>query len=389
MLEKIRPSELTVGKRTTVDIYTRGGRLLLSSGAMINNEQQIEILRQRGLVKRDPNDRVDYSSEFKPFRYSSNVNPFLEITELEDQLGKAFKQVKSDNAGAPEVFYRLIRNISSQLLGLAEKAPDALLGTVHWPRTEDAAPYSIYHPIQCATLIAVVATRLKIKGEQLFSILAAALTANLGIMAIQDRLSRQKTPLTTDQIETLRAHPTRSVELLEGIGVKDPIWIRTVLHHHERLDGSGYPQGIKGDDISNETKMVALADIYVALIGRREYRQALPVKIALQELFAKRGSLISPALTKLFLSQIDVYPPGTAVRLKNGDTAVVTQRSEAPSQPMCAGIRAISGQVFMHPPPRDTRLPEYEIIEVLSNEVLHSVQPFLFWGVHVRKAVEL
>src|SRR5690554_7029575 len=98
MLEKIRPSELTVGKKTTLDIYTRGGRLLLSRGAMISNEQQIEILMQRGLVKRDPNDRVDYSSEFKPFRYTNNVNPFLEVIELEDQLGKAFKHIKSGSA---------------------------------------------------------------------------------------------------------------------------------------------------------------------------------------------------------------------------------------------------------------------------------------------------
>lgn len=389
MLEKIRPSELTVGKRTTIDIYTKGGRLLLSNGAMISNEQQIEILMQRGLVKRDPKDRVDYSSEFKPFRYSNNVNPFLEVTELEDQLGKAFQHIKSGSATAPEVFFRGIRNICGQLLGLAERSPDALLGTVHWPRADESTSATVFHPIQCAILIAVVATRLKIQGEQLFSILAATLTANLGMMAIQDKLNKQKTPLTDEQIKTLRTHPEKSVAMLESMGIRDPMWIRAVLHHHERLDGSGYPKGIKGDDISNEAKLVALADIYIALIGRREYRQALPVKFALKQIFSERGTLVGPALTKLFLSQIGIYPPGTAVKLKNGDTAVVTQRGQTATQPICAGIRAISGQVYMHPPPRDTRLPEYEIIEVLSNDILKSLQPFLFWGVHVRKAVEL
>lgn len=388
MLEKLRPSELTVGKRTTLDIYTRGGRLLLSRGAMISNEQQIEILMQRGLVKRDPNDRVDYSSEFKPFRYTNNVNPFLEVIELEDQLSKAFSHIKSGNPAAPEVFYRDIRNICSQLLGLAERSPEALLGTVHWPR-EEKGDYSLYHPIQCAILIAVVALRLKIHGEQLFSILAAALTANLGMLTIQDRLNKQKTPLTEEQIQAVRSHPDKSVLMLESMGIRDPMWIRAVLHHHERLDGSGYPQGLKGDDISNEAKLVALADIYIALIGRREYRQALPVKFALKQIFSERGTLVGPALTKMFLSQIGIYPPGTAVKLKNGDTAVVTQRGEQASQPICAGIRAISGQVYMHPPPRDTRLPEYEIVEVLSSDLLKPLQPFLFWGVHVRKAVEL
>lgn len=388
MLEKIRPSELTVGKKTTLDIFTRGGRLLLSRGAMISNEQQVEILMQRGLVKRDPNDRVDYSSEFKPFRYSNKVNPFLEVIELEDQLSKTFGHIKSDNPTAPEVFYRDMRNICSQLIGLAERSPEALLGTVHWPR-EEKGDYSLFHPIQCAILIAVVALRLKIQGEQLFSILAATLTANLGMMSIQDKLNKQKNPLTDDQIKVLRSHPDKSVAMLESMGIRDPMWIRAVLHHHERLDGSGYPQGIKGNDISNEAKLVALADIYIALIGKREYRQALPVKYALKQIFNERGTLVGPALTKLFLSQIGIYPPGTAVKLKNGDTAVVTQRGENISKPICAGIRAMSGQVYMHPPPRDTRLPEFEIVEILSSDILKSLQPFLFWGVHVRKAVEL
>lgn len=388
MLEKLRPSELTVGKRTTLDIYTRGGRLLLSRGAMISNEQQIEILMQRGLVKRDPKDRVDFSSEFKPFRYSNNVNPFLEVIELEDQLGKAFKHIKSGSATAPEVFFREIRNICSQLVGLAERAPEALLGTVHWPR-EERGSYSLYHPIQCAILIAVVAQSLKIHGEQLFSTLAAALTANLGMMTIQDKLNQQRTPLTDEQIKVLRAHPDKSVLMLESMGIRDPIWLRAVLHHHERLDGSGYPQGLSGDAISNEAKLVALADIYIALIGRREYRQALPARNAIKQIFSERGTLVGSALTKMFLSQIGVYPPGTAVKLKNGDTAVVTQRGESMSQPLCAGIRAISGQIYMHPPPRDTQLPEYAIVEVLASDLLKNLQPFLFWGVHVRKAVEL
>lgn len=388
MLEKLRPGELAVGRKTTLDIYTKGGRLLLSRGAMIGNEQQIEILMERGLVKRDLNDRVDYSSEFKPFKYSNNVNPFLEVTELEDQLGRAFKHTKSGSPGAPEAFYRDIRNICSQILGLAERSPEALLGTVHWPRSEEGS-YSLYHPIQCAILIAVVAMKLKIHGEQLFCTLAAALTANLGMMTVQDRLNKQRTPLTEEQKTILRTHPDKSVGILESMGVRDPMWIRAVLHHHERLDGSGYPQGLKGDEISNESKLVALADIYMALIGKREYRQALPVKVALRQIFSERGTLLGPALTKLFLNQIGVYPPGTAVKLKNGDTAVVIERRENIHTPLCSGIRAISGQVYMHPPPRDTSLPEYQIQEVISNDILKPLQPFLFWGIHVRKAVEL
>lgn len=387
MLEKLRPSELTVGKRTTLDIYTKSGRLLLSRGAMISNEQQIEILMQRGLVKRAPKDRVDFTSEFKPFRYTNKVNPFLEISELEDQLNKAFSHVKSNNTTAPEVFYRDLRTICSQLLGLTRRAPEALLGVVHWPREEKNN--HLYHPIQCAILIALVALRLKVHSEQLFSTLAATLTANLGMLALQKNLNHQKTPLSTEQMNSLRAHPEKSVSLLKSLGIRDPIWLKAVLHHHERIDGSGYPQGLKDKDISNEGKLIALADIYTALISRREYRQALVTRQKLIQTFSERAALISPVLSKVFISQLGCYPPGTAVKLKNGDTAVITQRGVDLNYPLAAAIRAISGQVYMHPPPRDTRLPEYAIIEVLSSDTLKNLQPFLFWGVHVRKAIEL
>lgn len=263
-----------------------------------------------------------------------------------------------------------------------------MLGTIHWPRAEEGS-YSLYHPVQCALLIAVVAVRLKIYGEQLFCTLAAALTANLGMLQIQDRLNKQRTPLTDEQREMLRNHPDKSVMILESMGVRDPMWIRAVLHHHERLDGSGYPQGLTGDDISNEAKLVALADIYIALIGKREYRDALPVKVALRQIFTERGTLLGPGLTKLFLNEIGIYPPGTAVKLQNGDTAVVTERGENIQYPICAGIRAMSGQVYLHPPRRDTRKEEFQIVGLLPSDLLKSLQPFLFWGVHVRKAVEL
>ncbi|WP_404419243.1 HD-GYP domain-containing protein [Marinospirillum sp.] len=388
MLEKLRPGELAVGRKTTQDIYTKGGRLLLSRGAVMANEQQIEVLMDRGLVKRDPSDRVDYSSEFKPVRYGPNVNPFLEIEELESQLETAFKQIKSQNSSAPDVFYRKIRSISGQLIGLAEHSPEALLGTVHWPR-HDEVPYSLHHPIQCAVLIAVISKKLNLQGERLFATLAASLTANLGMIHIHDKLNKQKEPLSEEQKEAIHHHPRRSIEMLESMKIQDSLWLKAVLHHHERLDGSGYPQGLKEEDICNEAKLVALADIYIALIGRREYREALPIKQALRQLLNERGTLVGPALTKLFLNQVGIYPPGTAVKLANGDIAVVTKRGEDINHPICAGIKAMSGQAYMHPPPRDTSDPQYTIQDVVAKDILKPLQPFLFWGVHVRKAIEL
>lgn len=383
MLEKLAKGQLVVGDRAPLNIYARSGVVLLTKGSPVESEQQVQALLAQGYI--NPKEKTivrQDETNFQRRRYSNELNPFLEIENLFEQLKQAFDQVEKNTAG--KGFHRSVLDIGDQLIHLAGKSPNALLGAAHWPRD---IPTTLDHPMRCAVILAVVAQPLKISKEKLMSALAATLTANLGMMHLQEKLNQQQKPLTDQQKEAIRNHPEKSVLLLELMGVEDSIWLNAVLQHHERLDGSGYPKGLVDKQISNTARMVALADSYAALTAPREYRPLLSPRQAMKQMLGEEAQLLDARLGKVFLSQLGLYPPGTPVKLKNGDTAVVTEKGATINAPICAGIRASSGQVYMQPPRRDTSEPELAIQKILNKDLLKPLQPFLFWRINVSKAI--
>ena len=99
-------------------------------------------------------------------------------------------------------------------------------------------------------------------------------------------LNRQTGALTEDQRLMIDTHPLAGVELLQAAGVDDEVWLEAVLQHHERLDGSGYPSGLEGDAISPGARMLAIVDIYSAMVRPRAYREAIHARHALRSLFS-------------------------------------------------------------------------------------------------------
>ena len=383
MLQKLVKGQLVIGDRAPMNVYTRSGVALLTKGSPVESAQQVEALLAQGYF--DPREKKVHrqdTTDFQRRRYSHELNPFLEIENLFEQLKQAFDQVEKNTAG--KGFQRSILDISEQLLHLASKSPNALLGAVHWPRELSS---TLDHPMRCAVLLAVVAQPLKISHKKLLSALAATLTANLGMMHLQETLNSQHKPLTDQQKTGIRNHPEKSLLLLELMGVEDPIWLNAVLQHHERLDGSGYPKGLVGTQISNTARLVALADSYAALTAPREYRPLVSPRQAMKQILEEDAQLLDAQLAKVFLSQLGLYPPGTPVQLKNGDTAVVTAKGSAIHTPICASIRASSGQIYMQPPRRDTSEPEYAVQQLLNKNILKPLQPFLFWNIRVNKAI--
>ncbi|WP_114418631.1 HD-GYP domain-containing protein [Marinospirillum perlucidum] len=383
MLEKLAKGQLIVGDRAPLNVYARSGVVLLTKGSPVESEQQVQALLAQGYI--NPKERTivrQDETDFKRHRYSRNVNPFLELESLYEELRLAFDEVEKHTSG--KGFERRIRDICETLMFLANKQPDALLGAAHWPRE---IPSWLDHPMRCAVILAVVARPLQASKEKLTSALAATLTANLGMLQLQEKLNKQQTPLTEEQKEAIHNHPERSLLLLELMGVEDSIWLRAVAQHHERLDGSGYPEGLKGKAITNTARLVALADSYAALTAPREYRPLLTPRQAMKQMLGEDSQLLDARLGKVFLSQLGIYPPGTPVQLKNGDQAVVVEKGSAIHAPICAGIRAATGQIYMHPPRRDTSDPELMIKKILSKDILKPLQPFLFWRIKVSNAI--
>ena len=104
--------------------------------------------------------------------------------------------------------------------------------------------------------------------------------------------------------EVMRAHPEIAVSMLKPLGFLPDITINVVKYHHERWDGSGYPEGLRGEEIPLEARIFAVADVFDALVSRRPYKAGWPVSRAAQELENQAGKDLDPRVVEVFLEAI-------------------------------------------------------------------------------------
>jgi HD-GYP domain-containing protein (c-di-GMP phosphodiesterase class II) len=351
---RITPAELAIGSVLAWDAFDVKGRLLLRQGQVVASRTQIEGLIERGLyIETDV-------APIKPRAPKKDIPPSAVSLVLE-----ARRRLKAICAPEGE-----IANFSEQIFGIRVLIGEACAlsqdAALAMTLLERDGRYSIRHSVDVAIACHVVGTALSIEEPELTSLLAAALTMNLSILSLQDILQKQKEPLSADQREIIRRHPEDTVSMLRARGVTNEVWLGALLSHHEAVDGSGYRQGKRGDDIPLFSQLVSLADVYCARISARDYRPPLRPNAALRALFLDQGKRVRDGLASQFIKAIGVFPPGTPVRLENGEMAVVTERGESASTPQVCAVVGPRGMPLAIPVRRDTSMPTYGVREVID-----------------------
>ena len=192
----------------------------------------------------------------------------------------------------------------------------------------------------------MMAEGLQLAKDNRHSLVGAALTANLGMFEYFNTLVNRDASLTDQEQAYLRTHPQISHKLLLNNGIKDPLWLTTVLQHHERSDGSGYPEKLRHDTILQEASVLAAADTYIAMVTPRAYRKLLSPKVTLQHMY-KTAVAQNDSISIGLIKQLGIYPPGTLVRLANQEIAVVVERNKQDSvAPMVAVIGNSMGVMY-------------------------------------------
>ena len=142
------------------------------------------------------------------------------------------------------------------------------------------------------------------------NILRATPMHDIGKIKIPDHILNKPARLTPEEFDIIRKHSRFGADILDrtlqGLEEDDYFEIahNIALYHHERYDGSGYPEGLSGEDIPLEARIMALADVYDALISRRVYKEAYPKEEAMEIIRSGSGSFFDPRLTELFLKAI-------------------------------------------------------------------------------------
>jgi HD-GYP domain-containing protein (c-di-GMP phosphodiesterase class II) len=221
-------------------------------------------------------------------------------------------------------------NAQSELLAIAREVvaavelnQDVALACIFL--SQIAGTYAVRHCIETAIVAALVAQRMRKSRDETLVIVAAALTMNVGMLRHQNTFNKGSS-LTNEEMSIVRRHPEESVGLLRDAGVEDEEWIACVLMHHENDDGTGYPEGRTSADITQNARLISLADRYCAQVSARNYRCSVLPDKALHNLLGDPARVSDPLLADQFMSQIGKYPPGALVRLQNGEVGVVMQR---------------------------------------------------------------
>jgi len=156
-------------------------------------------------------------------------------------------------------------------------------------------PYTAGHQRRVGQLAAAIARELGLPEDTMRGIELAASIHDLGKISVPAEILSKPTKLTAIEFMLLKNHAQAGFDIIKDIKFPWPI-ATMVLQHHERQDGSGYPQGLKGEQILLESRILAVADVVEAMASHRPYREALGIDSALQEIQRGRGTLYDAAV---------------------------------------------------------------------------------------------
>lgn len=163
--------------------------------------------------------------------------------------------------------------------------------------------YTAGHQRQVANLARAIATELGLSNDRIEGLRVAAIIHDIGKVSIPSEILSKPSKLTKTEFNLIKIHSEAGYNILKDIDFPWPV-ARIVLEHHERINGSGYPRNLRGDDIIIETRILSVADVVEAMASHRPYRASLGIEQALKEIEANKGILydvaVSDACLKLF-----------------------------------------------------------------------------------------
>lgn len=227
-----------------------------------------------------------------------------------------FDEARMGKALAVGQANELVDDIASSVL----RGGGVLLGLA---RLKTADNYTYMHSVAVCALMTALAKELELAPEQVRSAGLAGLLHDIGKMAVPSAILNKPGSLSDAEFSSVRAHPAAGHRMLLEVDEIDPVALDVCLHHHEKLDGSGYPKGLCGEEISLYARMGAICDVYDAITSNRPYKQGWCPAESLRRMAAWRGGHLDATLFAAFVKCLGIYPLGTLVRLQSERLAVV------------------------------------------------------------------
>lgn len=312
---------LTPGERLGMNIYNERGNILLSEGLtltqkMINRLVSLNIpfvyiqdSRTDDIIPKPP-----ISMELRREAIHTIESTFLEIKKG-GKVDSAFTI-----AQAAETFTHLVRNIMEELNNSNELL--TLLADVY---TYD--DYIFTHSFNVTLYALALGVELNLQKKQLQILGLGAILHDVGKMLVPVEILRKPDKLTEEEFEEIQKHAEYGFHLIKNVYTVSLIVANCAYQHHERLDGSGYPRGVRGDEIHYYGKIIAVADVFDAVTSNRVYRKGMLPHEGLEILYAGAGTKFDNPIIEAFRRAVAIYPNGLVVELNDGRKGIVSAQN--------------------------------------------------------------
>ncbi|CAM3997867.1 HD-GYP domain-containing protein [Roseateles saccharophilus] len=232
-----------------------------------------------------------------------------------------FNEARLGKAIDTEVCLPIVEEVASSLA----RNPSAFISLARLKTRDD---YTYMHSVAVCGLMVALARHMGMGDDEAREAGLAGLLHDVGKMQMPLDVLNKPGALTDAEFSVMRSHPERGWELLKE-GAKVPAAALDVcLHHHEKIDGTGYPHKLAGEQISLLARMGAVCDVYDAITSTRPYKNAWDPAGSLQRMAQWKGQF-DPAIFQAFVKSVGIYPTGTLVRLQSGRLGVVVDQNPA------------------------------------------------------------
>ena len=240
-------------------------------------------------------------------------------TQGKDAVISMFSEARMGRAVNAAQAQSLVQEISDSVT----RNPSALISLA---RLKTADDYTYLHSVAVCALMVALARQLGLSAAHTRSAGLAGLLHDLGKAAVPLEVLNKPGKLSDAEFSVVRGHPKAGYEMLKEAGQVGAPVLDACLHHHEKMDGSGYPDGLVGKKISLIARMAAVCDVYDAITSDRAYKRGWDPSESLRRMAEWTGGHFDANVFQAFVKSIGIYPVGSLVRLASGRLAVVTEQ---------------------------------------------------------------
>lgn len=370
---------IIIGHPLPCALRDESGILLASQGFMVQSRQDLEMMVgrrsqiyidadqsdnfRRGYVNRLNNlvleDRaLGQIAEVQISPYDAKKSVVAEVSDEPDWLDLQAQSHAMLRDTHGDTFLPRLQRLQNDLERFTLRSPDGTLFALIHLAGSEVQRYSATH----AMLVCVICNLagrdvLKWPAAQLSAMCSAALTMNIGMTELQDRLALQKSPPTPEQVKRIDIHAAKSVDLLQQMGVTNTLWLEAVISH--RINAPGPLAG--RSDGQRLGRLIQRADMFAARLSPRASRPSVAPSTAMQSCYFDENRQIDEAGAAI-IKAVGIYSPGTFVRLSTNEIAVVIKRGLNTTMPRVAVLINRQGMVTGEPILRDTSLAEFRIV---------------------------